>query len=104
MESTFLLVLILGISVLGKANSVALSTCILLMLKLLQVAQYVFPIILKNGVFWGVVILIAAILIPLASGGVKSTNVINVFTSWVGITALLLSLFTTYLSGLGMQY
>lgn len=104
MESTFLLILILGISVLGKANSVALSTCILLMLKLLQVDQYVFPIIQKNGVFWGVVILIAAILIPLASGGVKYTNVINVFTSWVGITALLLSLFTTYLSGLGMQY
>ncbi|WP_425805048.1 DUF441 domain-containing protein [Desulfitobacterium sp. Sab5] len=104
MESTLILVLILGAAVWGKADSVALATCILLILKLLHVDQYVFPVIQRSGLFWGVVILIAAILIPIANGGVKYTNVLNAFTSWIGIIALLLSLFTTYLSGLGMQY
>jgi uncharacterized membrane protein (DUF441 family) len=104
MDSTFILVAILAVAVLGKANSVALSVCILLLLKLLQADKYVFPYIQDNGVFWGVVILVAAILIPIANGGVKYTSILSTFTSWLGIIAFGLSLFTTYLSGLGMQY
>lgn len=104
MESTIILVIILAVAVLGKANSVALAACILLFLKLLNIDKYVFPTLQENGIFWGVVILVASILIPIANGSVKYINIRNVFTSWLGIFALLISLFTTYLSGLGMQY
>ncbi|MFL0195462.1 DUF441 domain-containing protein [Clostridium sp. WILCCON 0269] len=104
MESTIILIAILTASVLGKANSVALATCFLLILKLLNVDKFVFPYVQENGLFWGVVILIASILIPIASGNVTYTNIKGVFTSWLGLFALLVSLFTTYLSGLGMQY
>lgn len=103
-ESTIILIIIILISVLGKANSVALGTSFLLILKLLNIDKYVFPSLQKNGVFWGIVILIASILVPIASGSVKYVNIKNVFTSWLGVCALLVSLFTTYLSGLGMQY
>ena len=89
---------------LGKANSVAVATCLLLMIKLLNLDKYIFPTVEKNGVFWGLVILIAAILIPVASGRITTVNLKGVFTSWTGIIALLLSLFTTYLSGLGLKY
>jgi uncharacterized membrane protein (DUF441 family) len=80
------------------------ATCILLIVKLLNLDELIFPTIEKNGVFWGLVLLIAAILIPIANGNVVFTNIKSIFTSWIGIIALLLSLFTTYLSGLGLNY
>lgn len=89
---------------LGRANSVAVATCLLLITRLLNLDKYIFPTVEKNGVFWGLVILIAAILIPVASGKITAVNLKGVFTSWTGIIALVLSLFTTYLSGLGLEY
>ena len=104
MESNIILLGVLVAAVLGKANSVAVATCLLLIIKLLNLDKYIFPTVEKNGVFWGLVILIAAILIPVASGRITAVNLKGVFTSWTGILALLLSLFTTYLSGLGLKY
>lgn len=104
MESNIILLLILSASVLGKANSVAVATSILLIIKLLNVDKYIFPTVENNGVFWGLVLLIAAILIPIANGKITSINIKNIFTSWIGIIALICSLFTTYLSGLGLKY
>lgn len=104
MESTIILIIILTASVLGKANSVAIATCFLLILKLLNADKFIFPYLQENGLFLGLVILIASILIPIADGKVSYINIRNVFTSWLGVFALLVSLFTTYLSGLGMNY
>lgn len=104
MESNVILLGVLVCAVLGKANSVAVATCLLLIIKLLNLDKYIFPTVEKNGVFCGLVLLIAAILIPVASGKITLVNLKGVFTSWIGIIALLLSLFTTYLSGLGLKY
>ncbi|AWI05251.1 DUF441 domain-containing protein [Clostridium drakei] len=104
MESNIMLIVILIASVVGKANSVAIATCILLMIKLLNVEECIFPSIEKNGVTIGLILLIAAILIPIAKGTVTSNNVKSVFTSWIGVIALILSFLTTYLSGLGLNY
>lgn len=104
MDSNIILVVILAISILGKANSVAIATCILLILKLLNIDKFFFPAIENHGMFVGLVLLITAILIPIADGKVTSVNIRNVFTSWVGIAAFLISLLTTYLSGLGLQF
>ncbi|WIV12762.1 DUF441 domain-containing protein [Proteiniborus sp. MB09-C3] len=104
MDSNIMLTIILAIAVFGKANSVAIAVCILLIVKLLNLDQFIYPLIEKNGVNWGLILLIAAILIPIASGKVTILNVKNIFTSWIGITALILSFLTTYLSGLGLDY
>ncbi|KZL90526.1 DUF441 domain-containing protein [Clostridium magnum] len=104
MGSNIILLAILAASILGKANSVAVATCILLIVKLLSMDKYIFPYIENNGMSLGLVLLIAAILIPIANGKVTADNIKSVFTSWVGIAALIISLFTTYLSGLGLQY
>lgn len=104
MDSNIILIAILAISVLGKANSVAIASCVLLFINLLKFDKYVFPIVENYGVFVGLVILISAILIPIANGQITFENIRNIFTSWTGGAALLISLFTTYLSGLGLQY
>lgn len=104
MDSNLILLAILAAAVIGKAKSVAVAACILLILKLLQIDKYIFPIVEKNGVNWGLIVLIAAILIPIASGDINYLSIKAVFLSGVGIVALILSFFTTYLSGLGLQY
>lgn len=104
MDSNIILIAILAISVLGKANSVAIASCVLLFINLLKLDKYVFPIVENYGVFIGLVILITAILIPIANGQITFESIKVIFTSWTGIAALLISLFTTYLSGLGLQY
>ena len=104
LSSTIILLLVLAVAIFGKANSVAIATCILLMLKLLGLDRYVYPTIEKSGVTWGLILLLAAILIPIANGRITSENIKSVFTSWIGITALILSFLTTYLSGQGLNY
>jgi len=104
LDSNIILIAILTASILGKANSVAIATCILLFIKLINLDKYLFPVIDNHGMFVGLVLLIAAILIPIANGQITSMNIKNIFTSWIGIAALLISLFTTYLSGIGLQY
>lgn len=104
MEANVILLVILAASIIGSANSVAVATCIILIIKLLGVNKYLYPYIEKHGMSFGLILLIAAILIPIANGKITVINIKNVFISWVGIAALLISLFTTYLSGLGLQY
>jgi len=104
LESTVILVVIIAVAVLGKADSVSIAACVLLIIKLLHVDQYFFPIIEKNGIFLGLILLIAAILIPIANGNTTPADIRNIFTSWIGITGVILSFLTTYLSGLGLQY
>lgn len=104
MSSNIILLIILAAAIFGKANSVAIATCLLLMLKLLGLDRYVYPVIEKNGITGGLIFLIAAIMIPIASGRITVDNIKNVFTSWIGITALVLSFLTTYLSGQGLNY
>ncbi|AGK99374.1 DUF441 domain-containing protein [Clostridium pasteurianum] len=104
MESNIILVIILAISIIGKANSVSVATAILLIIKLLNIEKYIFPALDKSGVFWALVLLIAAILIPIANGSISPFKIKDNLTSVIGIIALLLSFFTTYLSGLGLKY
>lgn len=104
MESTLIILVVLVIAVLGRANAVAVAAAVLLLLKLLQIDNIVFPILEKDGVNAGLVLLVAAILVPLANGNINYQNLMRVFTSWVGVTAFFFSLLTTYLSGQGLQY
>ena len=104
MEANLILVIILAISILGKANSVAIGVAILLVLKLLNLDKYAFPVLNDKGVFWALVLLIATILIPIANGQITAINIKVNLLSWVGVVALILSFITTYLSGLGLQY
>lgn len=104
MTSTVILLIILAIAIFGKANSVAIAACILLILKLLGLDRIIYPVIEKNGVSLGLIILVAAIMIPLANGSVTIENIKNIFISWIGLAALAISFITTYLSGQGLNY
>lgn len=104
MDTTYILLGILIVAVLGKANSVAVAVGVLLLIKLAHAENTIFPVLQKEGMFWGLVLLIAAIMVPIAKGEFDYHHLGGIFTSWIGITALLLSILTTYLSGLGLNF
>lgn len=104
MESTLIILAILAAAVLGKANTVALAASLLLTVKLLGVAMPAYGLIEKYATSWGLVLLVSAVLVPLARGDFGLREVGRTFTSFVGILAFALSLLTTYLSGQGLQY
>lgn len=104
METNIILLIMLAISVVGKADSVSIAIALLLIVKLLHIDNLIFPLLDKNGVFLGLVCLTAAILIPIANGSITSINIRSNFLSPVGLIALILSFFTTYLSGVGLKY
>ncbi|OPJ62914.1 DUF441 domain-containing protein [Clostridium oryzae] len=104
MEANLILILLLAASVIGRANSVSIAIALLLTIRLLNIGNLVFPLLQKHGMFIGLVCLTAAILIPIANGSVSSLNIRNNIFSVVGLLALLLSFFTTYLSGVGLKY
>lgn len=104
LETNIILLLIIFAAILGKADTVSIAVSILLILRLLNLQRYIYPVLEKKGVTVALIILIAAILIPIADGRIKSLNIKNSFMTWIGIAALVLSFFTTYLSGLGLKY
>lgn len=104
MDSVWILLALLVVTILGRAYSVAAAVGLLLVVKLLQVDGFIYPFLEKNGVFIGLVFLVAAILIPIAKGQIDKMDLWHSLTSWIGLAALVLSLLTTYLSGLGMHY
>lgn len=104
METNIILLILLSISIIGKADSVSIAIALLLVIRLLHVENLIFPLLEKRGMFIGLICLTAAILIPIANGSVNSINIKNNFFSVVGIMALILSFFTTYLSGVGLKY
>lgn len=104
MEANIVLIILLAISVIGKADSVSIAVAILLIIKLLHVDNYIFPILNNDGTFWALVLLISAILIPIASGSITSIKIKNNLSSLIGVIALVLSFLTTYLSGVGLRY
>lgn len=104
MESIIILTIVLFIAVIGKANSVAVAACALIMIKLIKADKFLFPVIEKSGLFWGLVLLTAAILIPIARGEITYQSITKSLLSLTGLAALIISLATTYLSGLGLRY
>ncbi len=104
MSSTIILLLILAAAVLGKANSMAIAVSGLLVLKLLGLDRIVYPYLEKSGMTLGLILLLAAIMVPIANGSVSAGSIKNVFTSWIGLAALVISFLTTYLSGQGLSF
>lgn len=104
MEANIILLIILGISVVGKADSVSVAIALLLIVRLLHIDNFIFPYLEKKGVFFGLILLTSAILIPIANGSITSVHIRSNFLSIVGVMALIISFFTTYLSGVGLKY
>lgn len=105
MESYLTLGLVLILSVIGHNMTVVYAAVIVLILKFFaQLTNS--PIILEymggHGLQLGIIILTAAVLVPIADGTVTISTMINSFKSLIGIVAITAGLLAAISGGLGV--
>ena len=88
MYSEYLMLLvILALGIIGHNSTVAYAVLIVLILKLLGLTAML-DFLSANGLNWGIVLLLAAILVPVATGDVTIANMIDAFKSPLGVAAI----------------
>lgn len=97
------LLIILVLSVLGHNQSVAVATGFLLLIKLLGLSSWL-PVVESNGINIGITILTIAILAPLATGRISLENILDAFTSPIGLIALVSGVFVAWTAGRGLLF
>jgi len=80
---------ILGLSIIGHNMSVTYAVCLVLLIKFLGLGTAL-DMLGKQGLNWGIIILTASILVPIANGTITYKDMTNCFTSRVGIAALII--------------
>ena len=101
MYSAYLmLLLILALGIIGHNTTVAYAVIIVRVLKLLGLTAML-DILSVNGLNWGIVLLLAAILVPIATGDVTIANMIDAFKSPLGVAAIVCGVLAPMAGGRG---
>ncbi|AIG27203.1 DUF441 domain-containing protein [Brevibacillus laterosporus] len=98
--TSLLLLLLLGLSIVGSNNAVAIAVSFLLFVRLLQLER-VFPFLEQNGLHIGIIILTIGVMTPLASGKITPQMIWSTFTHWQSLLAVAVGIFVAYLGGRG---
>ena len=103
MYSEYLMLLvILALSIVGHNSTVAYAVIIVLVLKLLGLTSML-NILAANGLNWGIVLLMVAILVPVATGDVTIANMLDAFKSPLGIVAIVCGVLAAMAGGGGVE-
>ena len=97
-----MLLLILALGIIGHNTTVAYAVIIVLVLKLLGLTAML-DILSVNGLNWGIVLLLAAILVPIATGDVTIANMIDAFKSPLGVAAIVCGVLAARAGGGGVE-
>lgn len=102
MNGVPLLVALLLVGIIARSNLIATAACVLLIIKFSNL-HFIFSLLEKRGLEIGLLFLLLAILVPVASGKVTEKELIGTFTSLPGILALLGGALATHLNGEGLR-
>lgn len=97
-----MLLLILALGIIGHNTTVAYAVIIVLVLKLLGLTAML-DILSVNGLNWSIVLLLAAILVPIATGDVTIANMIDAFKSPLGVAAIICGVLAAMAGGGGVE-
>ncbi|MCG8400145.1 MAG: DUF441 domain-containing protein [Firmicutes bacterium] len=102
MNGVLLLVVLLIIGIVSRSNLIATAACVLLIIKFANL-HFVFSILERRGLELGLLFLLLAILVPVATGKVSEKEIIGTFTSLSGILAIVGGALATHLNGEGLK-
>ncbi|TYO97974.1 DUF441 domain-containing protein [Desulfallas thermosapovorans] len=102
MNGVPLLVALLLVGIIARSNLIATAACVLLIIKFSNL-HFIFSLLEKRGLEIGLLFLLLAILVPVASGKVTEKELIGTFTSLPGILAILGGALATHLNGEGLR-
>ncbi len=102
MSGVPILVVLLLIGVIARSNLIAMAACVLLLLKFANL-NFVFPLLEKRGLEIGLLFLLLAILVPIATGKVTEADLLYNFKSLPGLLAIFGGALATHLNGEGLK-
>ncbi|WP_031516126.1 DUF441 domain-containing protein [Desulfofalx alkaliphila] len=97
-----MLVALLIIGIISRSNLIATAACVLLILKLSNLS-FIFPLLERRGLELGLLFLLLAILIPMATGQITEKDFFYSFTSIPGIMAIIGGALATHLNQHGLK-
>ncbi|MBM7710798.1 DUF441 domain-containing protein [Enterococcus xiangfangensis] len=102
MESWLFLGIILLIALLAKNQSLLIATAAILLLKLIPYSDKFLSILNKQGINWGVTLISATILVPIATGDIVLKDLLNTLKSPLGWVATICGVLVAILSAKGV--
>ncbi|MDF7669816.1 DUF441 domain-containing protein [Orbaceae bacterium ESL0721] len=97
----FILLALAAICYLANNNSVTFAVLLLLLFKLTPLATF-FPFLNHYGLTIGIVILTAAMMVPLADGSLNVKMILSSFASWKSIVAIAVGILVSWLGARGV--
>ncbi len=102
MNGVPLLVALLLVGIISRSNLIATAACVLLIIKFSNL-YFIFSLLERRGLEIGLLFLLLAILVPVASGKVTEKELFITFTSVPGILAIVGGALATHLNGEGLR-
>ena len=103
MESWLFLAAILLIAWWGQNQSLMIAAVVVMIIKLLPVADKWFPVIQSKGINWGVTVISVAILVPIATGKVNFSDLVEAIKKPAGWIAVAMGVAVAILSRYGVN-
>ena len=88
MESWLFLLAILAIALIGKNKSLVIGVAVVMVLKLIPQTQHLLKLLQSQGINWGVTVISAAIMVPIATGEIDFKELLHVIKSPAGWIAI----------------
>lgn len=102
MNGNLLLVSLILIGMIGRSHIITTAACMLLIVKLASLERFL-PSIERRGLELGLLFLTMGVLVPFANEKIQWKDITSVFTSWIGVVALLGGAIATYMNGKGLE-
>ncbi len=96
------LLVILALGFIGNNTTVVYAVVIVSVLKALNLTDML-HILAANGINWGIIMLLVAILVPVATGDITVNNMIYSLKSPLGIVAVICGLLAAMAGGSGVE-
>lgn len=101
-STSLILLIFIALGIIGNNQSVSISACILLLIQQTPLVQYA-PLLEQHGLKIGIIVLTIAVLSPLISGKIQTQDIIQVFTHWKTMIAVLVGIAVAWLGGRGVS-
>lgn len=103
MESWIFLGIIAIIALVARNQSLLIAAVVVLILKIIPYSDKILKLVHAQGINWGVTIISIAILIPIATGEIGFTDLINAFKTPIGWVAIICGIGVALLSARGVH-
>lgn len=97
----FILLALAGLCYVTHNNTVTFAVLLLLIFKLTPLSAY-FPILNQYGLTIGIVMLTAAMMVPLADGSIGIKEIVKSFLTWQSLLAIVVGITVSWLGSRGI--